>query len=66
MSETDFESDEERHGFNRVVSPVYIIAHEEVVCIGGIAAYTKELLEIVELAVDIAAYGHGTPYGLHI
>lgn len=66
VSETDLESDEERDCFDAVVTSIYIIAHEEVVCIWGISTYTEEFLEVVELAVDVAADCDGTPHGLDI
>lgn len=37
---------------------VYIrcLTHEEVVCLGDIAAHAKKLHEIMKLTVDVAAY----------
>jgi len=66
VSETDFESDEEGDGFDGIVTSVYVISHEEVICVGRVSAYTEEFLEVVELAVDVAANSDGTPYRLHI
>ena len=44
----------------------YIVAHEEIIGIGSIAADPKELEEVVELAVDVAAHGDGTLHRLHV
>jgi hypothetical protein len=66
VSETDFEGDEEGDCFDAVVASVYVVAHEQVVCVGGVSAYAEEFLEVVELAVDVAADCDGTPYGLDV
>lgn len=44
---TEFEGDEEGDGLDGVVSSVDIVTHEEVVCVGGVAADAKELGEVV-------------------
>jgi hypothetical protein len=66
VSETDFESDQEGDGLDRVVASVYVIAHEEVICVRRVAAYAEELLQVVELAMDVAADRDGTPYRLDV
>jgi hypothetical protein len=50
---TEFERDEEGDGLDRVVATVDIVAHEEVVGVGGITAYAEELGQVV-LRVSLA------------
>ena len=40
--------------------------HENVVRVPNVAAAAKELQQVEELAVDVAAHGHGTAHGLHV
>ena len=40
--------------------------HEQVVCVRHITTDAEQLHEVVELAVDVAAHGHGTAHGLHV
>jgi hypothetical protein len=44
----------------------HVVAHEEIVGVGGVAADAEELDEVVELAVDVAADGDGAPHRLHV
>ena len=44
----------------------YIIAHKEIIGIGSISSYPKELNEIIELAMDITANHHRTFHRLNI
>jgi hypothetical protein len=48
---------EERDGLYTEVSPVNIVAHEEVVGVGHVPTNAEELKEVVELAVHIATDG---------
>eukprot|EP01136_Pigoraptor_vietnamica_P039277 Opistho-1_new@9865 len=66
LAEADLKRNEERHRLHRVVATVDIIAHEEIVCVGRLAANAEQLHQVVELAVDIAAHRHGASHGLHI
>jgi hypothetical protein len=66
MWESNFEGDEEGYGFDGVVASVDVVTHKEVICVGGVSADAEEFLEIVELAVDVAANGDGTSYGLNV
>ncbi len=43
------ERHQEGDDFNRVESPVYVVAHEEVVCVRDGPANLEQLLEVVEL-----------------
>lgn len=54
-----FEAEEEEEAFERVEAAVDEVAHEEVVCVGDVTADAEQLHEVVELAVDVAAYGDG-------
>ena len=47
-----------RDRFDAVVSSVDIVAHEKVICVGGLAADAEKLHKVVELTVHVAAYGH--------
>ena len=51
-----FQAEEEHEGFKGVEPPIDKVAHEEVVGVRDVAADAEELHEIVELAVDVAAY----------
>ena len=44
----------------------YIIAHKEIIGIGSISSYPKELDEIVELAMDIIENRHRTLHQLYV
>lgn len=62
----DLERDEQRDGLDRVVTAVHVVAHEEVVCVRALAADTKQLHQVVELAVDVAAHCHRALDDLHV
>ena len=49
------ERDQQRHRLYRVVATVDIVAHEQVVGVWARAADPKDLDEIVELRMDVAA-----------
>ncbi|KAL9581969.1 MAG: hypothetical protein Q9212_003570, partial [Teloschistes hypoglaucus] len=53
---SDFEAEEEEEAFEGVEPPVDEIAHEEVVGVWDVSADSEELHQVVELAVDVAAY----------
>ena len=50
-----FECEEKKECLDWVETAVDEVAHEEVVRVGNIAAHFEQLLEVVELAVDVAA-----------
>jgi len=62
----DLQGHQKGHGLHRVVSTVYIVAHEQVVGVRGLSAYPEQLHQVVELTVDISAHCHGTFHLLHI
>jgi hypothetical protein len=50
---TYLECQEQQECFDTVEATIDIVAHEEVVCFGAVAANTEELLQVVELPMDI-------------
>lgn len=66
VSKADFEGDEERDRFERVVAAVDVVSHEEVVGFGAGAADAEQFGEVVELAVDVAADCDGGGDGLDV
>lgn len=60
------QSHEESNCFHRIVPTVYIVSHEEIVGVRGIASDSKKLHQIVELAMYISTYSHGTLDFLHV
>ena len=55
----DFEAEEEQERFEGVEATVDEVAHEEVVGVRHVAANAEEFHQVVELAVDVAAYCDG-------
>lgn len=51
-----FQAEEQEEGFERVEATVDKVAHEQVVCVRDVAAHAKQFHQVVELAVDVAAY----------
>ena len=62
----DFERDEQGDGLDGEVAAVYVVAHEEVVGVWVWPADFEEFHQVVELAVDVAADGHGAFDGLDV
>ena len=56
---TNFQGQQEQKGLYGVEAAIDKVAHEEVICIGDVAADFEELFEVVELSVDVAADGDG-------
>lgn len=50
----DFEGEQEQESLDRVESPVYKVAHEEILDVREGTARVEELEQVVKLAVDIA------------
>ena len=42
-----------------MVAAVHVVPHEQVVSVGAVAANAEELQQVLELAVDVAAYLQG-------
>jgi len=53
-------------GLYGVEASVYEVTHENVSGLGDLTALVEQLEQIVELAVDISAYGNGGLHWLHI
>lgn len=51
---------------HRVVSPVYVITHEQIVCVRCLPAYPEQLHEVVKLPMHIPAHRHRAPHRLDI
>jgi len=64
--ETDLEADQQGDRLHRIVASVDVVPHEQIVGVGRSASDFKQLHEIVELAVDVAANRHGTFHGLYV
>ena len=62
----DLQCYEQRHGLQRIISPVYIIPHEEVVGVWTRSPDTKQLRQVVELPMDVTTDCHGGGYRLDI
>ena len=43
VSVSDFQSDEKSDGFQRIISPINIVSHEQVICFRAVAADTEKL-----------------------
>ena len=54
-----------RQSLDAVAAPVHEVSHENVALVGDLAADVKQLQQIVELAVDVTAHGHGRRHRLH-
>ena len=54
------------HGFDAVVPAVNVVAKEEVVGVGGVAADVEELEEVGKLPVDVADDGDGRAHRDHV
>ena len=53
-------------GLEAVVAPVHEVPHEDVVGVWGRAALSEELLQVIELAVDVATHCHGAGHRLDV
>lgn len=50
----------------RVVPPVDVITHEQIIGVWSLAAYPKQLHQVVKLPVHISAHRHGAAHWLHV
>jgi len=60
------EQEQSGESLEAVVASVHKVPHEDVVGVGHLAAASKQLLQVVELAVDVAAHGDGREDWLHV
>jgi hypothetical protein len=66
MAVPDLERHEERHSLQRVVSPIDVVAHEEVVRVGTRTADAEQFRQVVELPVNVTADCYRGLDGLNI
>ncbi len=73
--EADLERDQQGYSFHRIVAPVHIVTHKQVVCVRRRAAcqikrcthtYSEEFFQVVELSVDVAADSDRSAHLLHV
>lgn len=60
------ECHEKAEGLKAEVAPIDKVAHEDVARLWWLSTYPKELEEIPELAMDVAAHRDRTGYGLDV
>lgn len=63
---SDLEGNKQGDSLHRVVATINVVAHEEVVSVGGLAADTEKLHQVVELTMNVTTHGNGTLDRLHI
>lgn len=61
-----FEAQEQEERLNRIEAPVNEVAHEKVVGIGDVTANPEEFHQVVELAMNIAAYRDWSIHADHV
>ena len=49
-----------------VIAPVHEVPHEDVVGVWRWAPLSEQLLQVIELAVDVATHRHGAGHGLDV
>mmetsp|Transcript_99434 Transcript_99434/g.256998 ORF Transcript_99434/g.256998 Transcript_99434/m.256998 type:complete len:343 (+) Transcript_99434:194-1222(+) len=62
----DLLKEHRRHGLHRIVAAVHVVSEEEVVRLRQRPADAKELLQVQELPVDVAAHRDGAADGLAV
>jgi len=62
----EFKADEEGNGFYAEEAAVYIVAEEQIVCVGAETADAKDFEHVEELAMDVADDGDRCCYVHHI
>lgn len=64
--EAHLEAHEQRHGLHAVVSTIYVVSHEEIVCVWRATSDLEKLHEVVELSMHVTADCHGAFHRLHV
>jgi len=64
--EADLVAHQQGYCLHRVIAPVHVISHEQIIRVRRPPSYSKELHEIVELAMDVPANCDRAPHWLHI
>jgi hypothetical protein len=63
---THFQQHQERDGLKRIVSPIDVVSHKQVVRLRTRPPDPKKLCQVVKLTMDIATYGHWGVYRLDV
>ena len=62
----ELQAEEQLEGLHGVVATIDKVAHEDVAGVGDLTALFEKFQQIVELAVDVTADGHGGAHWLHV
>jgi hypothetical protein len=57
-----FEGEQHEEGLDAVPASVDVVAHENIVGVGRVASDFEEFKQVVQLSVDVPAYGDGRSY----
>jgi hypothetical protein len=66
ISESDLQTHEQCNCLNRVISSVNIISHEQVIGLRGLPTDAKKFFQVMELPVNISAYGDWSANNRHV
>lgn len=61
-----FQKNEDGKSLEAVVPPVHKVPHEDIICVWHLAPGLKQLHQVMELAVNVAAYCDGAVYRLDV
>jgi len=61
-----FQSNQQSHCFNRIVSSVNIVTHEQIVSIRGSSTNSEEFFQVMELSMDVTTDSDWCSHLLHI
>mmetsp|Transcript_3207 Transcript_3207/g.13915 ORF Transcript_3207/g.13915 Transcript_3207/m.13915 type:complete len:312 (+) Transcript_3207:1674-2609(+) len=62
----NLERHHQRDRLDRVITSVYVVAQEEVVCVRRVSAKLEHLQQVVKLSVDVADDRHGRPHAVYV
>lgn len=63
---SNLEGDEQRDGFDGIITAVNIVSHEQIIGVWARSADPHQLVEIVQLPVNVATHSDGTAHTLDI
>jgi hypothetical protein len=63
---SNFQSHKESDGFNGIVTSINIIAHEQIIRVWIWPANSEQLHQVMELTMDVSAYGDWAFHWLHV
>lgn len=66
MSVSHLQGHQQGNSLQTVIPAIDIISHEQIVSLGDRTTDPEKLGQIIELTMDITAYGHRGSYRLHI